>query len=157
VVDDEDHARVSAFTWSVKRGPHFIIYAHRSIVTDNGKQSSQMMHRFIMGITDREIPIDHIDGDGLNNRRNNLRICTALENSFNRRKIRPKSSQFKGVSFVKRSGNWIARLGKGGEVYLGKFNSAEDAARAYNSAAAKHFGSFANFNPIEGPPVPKNR
>lgn len=155
IVDPEDYARTSAFSWHAKPSGN-TVYARRNITISPSCQIRELLHRFILGVTDPAIDVDHRDGDGLNNRRSNLRTCNPGQNGFNRRKLAPASSEFKGVSFVKRTNTWIARLGPGGCIYLGKFNTEEDAARAYNAAAIKHFGAFARLNPIEGPPVPKN-
>ena len=85
---------------------------------------------------------DHINRNGLDNRRANLRFVTPQENSWN---SKPKSSQpYKGVSA--RDGRWIARIGYNGAIYLGRFDSAEEAARAYDAKACELRGEYAYLN-----------
>lgn len=89
--------------------------------------------------------VDHKDGDGLNNRRHNLRGCTRRDNSANSRKRQHTSSRFKGVSY--NSGKWLATIGYDRKThYLGRYDTEEDAAMAYDRAALRHFGTFAKVN-----------
>jgi hypothetical protein len=94
---------------------------------------------------------DHINGDTLDNRRCNLRVCSHQQNISNRKKQRnPTTSQYKGVHLDKARGKWHAKLRSHGRmVHIGYFTSEEDAAQAYNEAARKHFGEFARLNVIE--------
>lgn len=105
------------------------------------------MHRYIMNAPTGMV-VDHKNGDGLDNRRSNLRICTQGKNSLNRRKNKNgKQSQYKGVWI---NGNkWAATLRVSGKNhYIGKFLTERDAALAYNDMAIKYFGEFANLNII---------
>lgn len=103
------------------------------------------MHRLIMG-DPPGIEIDHIDGDGLNNVRTNLRRATSTQQKQNCRG-RGAQSGFKGVRFDARTGKWTARIGVNHRShYLGTFVTAEDAARAYDDAAVEHFGEYARLN-----------
>jgi hypothetical protein len=89
--------------------------------------------------------VDHINGDTLDNRRANLRVCTKSENNRNRRKLHPTTSRFKGV--YKNTKPWIALIECNGKQFvLGRFASEEEAALAYDKAAKEHFGSFARLN-----------
>lgn len=98
------------------------------------------MHRQILGLTNGQ-RVDHIDGNGLNNTRANLRIATQTENMRNRPKFRARTSRYKGVS---RHGNaWLVHVqGK----HVGRFKSELDAARAYDRAALAAYGEFARLN-----------
>lgn len=102
------------------------------------------LHRYLLG--NPASLVDHRDGDGLNNRRSNLRVATNSQNQFNmRRKTTPGRTPFKGVA--PNGPGWCAMIGvKGQRLYVGQFRAAEDAARAYDDAARKHFGEFACVN-----------
>jgi hypothetical protein len=91
--------------------------------------------------------IDHIDGNGLNCQRANLRWATRAQNMANRRKLRKGANRFKGVSFLARLDKYQAYIGSGGtRRYLGVFTSEENAARAYDRAALDMYGPFASLN-----------
>lgn len=133
-VDREDFARVSAFKWSTasKR------YARRSV---NGRHV--YLHRFIVSAP-KGLDVDHINGDTLDNRRSNLRVCTRRQNLQNMQ-CKSKSSPYKGVSLDKRINRWRALIRVNGRrMYLGSFATDVEAGRAYKRAAKLHFGEFAN-------------
>jgi hypothetical protein len=91
--------------------------------------------------------VDHIDGNGLNNRRSNLRICTPQENGRNRRRNRNKATEFKDVAYDPRSGKYFARICVNRKpIHIGTFTSAVEAAKAYDRMALKLHGEFANLN-----------
>lgn len=139
--------KVFGFAWSAKKS-HRTFYAVASGAAVNRKQPFLQMHRVIAGAKGLE-QVDHIDGNGLNNRDDNLRIATNQQNQQNRKKAtgRVCSSQFKGVCFEKSSGKWMAQIGTGGKhKKLGRFINEIDAARAYDSAAKEYFGEFASYN-----------
>lgn len=140
LVSECDYALVSAQRWvakpkSSKAGG---FYAYRSIA---GK--TVYLHRFILG-AGPGMMVDHINGDGLDNRRENLRLADASLNNVNRGHYAPKSG-YRGVYPACR--RWVAAISVSGRnIRLGRFASAEDAARAYDVAAARHFGEFARLN-----------
>lgn len=145
VVDDADYLKLSKFSWCSVRD-HNTWYACRAETVSPNKQKRILMHREIIGGT---LKIDHRDGDGLNNRRHNLRPASTSQNGQNRRKFASASSRFKGVSLHARDGRWQARIKAGAKrIQLGYFDEELDAARAYNDAAKKHFGEFANLNDV---------
>ena len=120
-------------------------YAARSDLS-GGSRRYVLMHRVVMGAKDGEI-VDHVDGDGLNNQRLNLRIATAEQNSWNRRGR--GASRYIGVRKSPRG--WVALIGyRGHEVYLGAYASEADAASTYDDAAARLYGSFARLNSAGG-------
>ena len=148
LVDDADFERVSAHRWCVHttRG---IRYAKTSARVA-GKDTTVYLHRFILGVTDPRVHIDHRDHDGLNNQRHNLRACTHAQNHRNERKRRGTSSHFKGVSWDTYYRKWRALIDANGEqICLGRFAFELDAALTYDEAARQHFGEFAfcNFPP----------
>lgn len=147
VVDDEDFERVNARKWHALVGKSRAVYAERTVRGEDGKQSHLLMHRFILGITDPKVEVDHRDHDGLNNRRGNLRACSKLQNQHNQQKPRGKSSKFKGVSWFKHCRRWAAQIMvKGKAINIGYYKTELEAARAYDAAAKEHFGEFAHVN-----------
>lgn len=140
LVDDSDFEKVNQFKWyaNKQRG---IYYALRKGL--EGK--IYKMHQQIMGNYPENKPlIDHIDRDGLNNQRNNLRFATYQENGMNRKIGINNKSGFKGVSWNKRQKKWqvITKL-NGKSINLGEFKEINDAAQAYNNFIAKNHGEFA--------------
>jgi hypothetical protein len=143
-VDDEDFERLSKFKWcAVNMGGRW--YATRGRWAGEEKKSKSVpMHRDII-VTDAK-DIDHIDGDGLNNTRANLRPATRAQNLWNSRKTRGKS-RFKGVHFHTQNKKWRATIMAHGKKYeLGCHSTEEQAALAYDKAAAELFGEFARLN-----------
>ena len=98
LVDDEDYDRVSQYNWSVEIN-HDTAYAYRKVDVGNSKRQHIKMHRFIMGVINIEVDIDHKNQNGLDNQKSNLRVTTHQKNTFNTRSRKNSTSQFKGVSF----------------------------------------------------------
>ena len=159
-VDDGDYEVLSRYHWNYQRAKNGSkVYARTSIhVGGTGKQYKQRvvtMHRLIMGVVDagRSVEVDHINGDSLDNRRDNLRVCTGTENKQNIRNS-TNSSGYKGINVIRpskryRKGGFAANIVvRGVRVYLGFFETAELAAMAYNAAAISYFGNFAALNEI---------
>lgn len=144
-VDRQDYPRVSPYRWFLQRsGTKAYAYARLAPGQHNRPVS---MHRFLMKATPGTL-VDHANGDGLDNRRSaNLRFATFRQNSQNRAK-HPRSS-FKGVARLK-SGLWRSTITVDGKkILLGDFDTAHQAAYAYDLAAPKHFGQFARLNNAE--------
>lgn len=132
----------SVYIWRIKvvRGKEYAIASMKI----NERWIEIKMHRFILGVTDRNLEVDHIDGNGLNNQRINLRVCTHQQNCFNK-KHSPSRSGFRGVKQV--GSRWMAYITiDGKQKYLGMFPTAPQAARAYNQSAIQIFGEFACLN-----------
>jgi len=149
LVDDRDYALVSQFTWRASfKGKN--IYAVRH-VWEEGKDHSETMHRFILGVADPKVEVDHKDHNGLNNRRYNLRKATKQQNAANRlRGVVGTASPHRGVSWHKPRGKFRAYIKVNQRfLHLGLFSSELDAAKAYNDAAVKFFGEFALLNKIK--------
>lgn len=105
------------------------------------------LHRYILNCSD-DLVVDHIDGNPKNNRRNNIRICTQKENSYNCKIRNDSNNNYKGVVFVG-NGMYRARIQKDGKrFWIGTYRSEESAARAYNEKALELFGEYAKLNKI---------
>jgi len=144
VVDDEDYERLAQFKWcALKQGNTF--YARRNVHTPAGWTLASM-HRMILK-PPNNMQCDHIDGNGLNNQRANLRACTRAENTCNQRPQVGCASRFKGVAWHKAAQKWQAQIQNvGKQMHLGYFTDEVDAARAYDAAARELFGEFARPN-----------
>lgn len=138
-VDDEDFDYLNQYRWCLCNK-----YAFRK-QTINGKERNIYMHTELMGFPEK-LDVDHIDGDKLNNQRSNLRIATRSQNNGNRGSHKGSSSKYRGVSYEKQTGKWVAQISS---KKIGRFVSEEDAALAYNEAAIKYFGEFAYLNVID--------
>ena len=143
LVDDEDYDSLNQFRWNVHKDGNSL-YATRNIIVDGNRRLKSMHGQIMNGKW-----IDHIDHDGLNNQKSNLRFCSLSENLRNARKHNNCSSTYKGVNFHKLNKNWTARIQiNGKQIYLGSFASEIDAAKAYNAKAIELFLEFANLNII---------
>jgi hypothetical protein len=138
-VDDSDRVLVENYRWGAYAAGGKPKYAVSVSCRDTGAKKV-VMHRLIMGAKPGEI-VDHVDGNGLNNRRSNLRLCSLAENSRNKTKKWGKH-KFKGV-WQNPGGTWVAII-KGKRV--GKYLTEREAALAYDRAAEKEFGVFASLN-----------
>jgi len=145
LVDDEDVEKVSRFKWYTleKDG---LFYGNSTVYIPVRKKKLYQMHRVIMNAP-KGLQVDHINGDRLDNRRSNLRLCTQSQNASNRGKNKNNTSGYKGVSWNKREKKWSARIRVNGKLYfLGNFIDIKYAAQAYNIAAKKYHKQFANGN-----------
>ncbi len=162
IVSPEDFEAVNRHKWQATNNHNNTFYAIRTVYI-NGVRKRLMMHREIMKLPpfdsfgkaqDRSAQgregfvVDHQDGNGLNNTRDNLSIVTAAENSYNRRKMaREGTSKYKGVSRDRRNNRYRAIITYKGQVlHLGSFDNEIDAAKAYDEAAKELYGKYAFLN-----------
>lgn len=139
-VDDDDYEWLKNYNWiAVKRN-----HTHYAIVKSNKKQIQ--MHRVVLGINLPTVFADHIDGNGLNNQKSNLRKATKFQNSCNKKPSTKKISKYKGV--YKNKNAWVAKCNAGNIKYSKTFDSEIKAALQYNEWAKKLHGEFANLNVI---------
>ena len=139
-VDDGDYDLVAGFRWYawLARRPSGLVSGPYAV----SARGRVYMHKLITGFA----VTDHIDHDGLNNQRSNLRPATPSQNACNRRAAFNGSSRFKGVTWHGARGKWQAAIGSGCSRYLGLFDVEADAARAYDAAARAAYGEYANVN-----------
>ena len=147
LVDDEDFERFGMLRWSVREAAtQSVCYPYAVIHIRNPRRGFIYLHRSITGCPDGLV-VDHINGDTLDNRRSNLRICTRGENARNQQLSCSNTSGFKGVT---RSGpKWHAQISAGPgkrRVHIGNFKTPVEAAMAYDAAARKYHGEFARLN-----------
>lgn len=146
LIDDEDFERVTARSWH-KHGNHQNEYFQASPCRKKGFYTCDRLHRFILGVTDRKIFVDHKNGNNLDNRKENLRTCTPLENSRNAKKPRHNTSGYKGVHYRAKAKKWIAQIRIMRKTkYLGSFPDPESAYEAYCEASKEIFGEFSRLD-----------
>ena len=143
LVDDEDYDMLMQYKWHLSVN----IYAEANIKINN-KWTTKRMHKFLIN-TPNKMEVDHIDGNGLNNQKSNLRIVTTSQNQMNRKK-QNGSSIYKGVYFDNNANKWCAQIYVNKKrIYLGLFINEKDAAIVYNEKAKELFGEFANLNEVK--------
>ena len=146
IVDAEDYDRLNAHKWFAAVRPNAVYAARHSPRRE--KRSIILMHRAITGATPGS-HVDHVNHNGLDNRKANLRQCSSWANAANALPQQGRSSRFKGVTWYKPYRKWRAYISPGGKfLHLGYFEAEADAALAYNAAAEKHFGSFSYLNMV---------
>jgi len=145
IIDDEDWDLVKGYKWYAnKQGNTF--YAITNIRKPDGTRTLLYMHRLLLDLKKGEY-CDHINHNGLDNRRCNLRSVTKQQNQMNQQKNKNGSCEFKGVSYYKRDKKWLAQIKINGKrIFLGYFNTPLEGALAYDRKAKELFGEYANLN-----------
>lgn len=145
-IDAEDFEKLKNFKWrltkSSRNSTQYIVSDYRV----GSKVLKKLLHREVLGVSGK-VQVDHINRNGLDNRRENLRIASGSQNGANRIKTASRTSEFKGVSWDSQRQKW--RVSCGREV-VGRYDSETAAAKAYNQAAEKKYGAFAKLNEIRG-------
>ena len=141
IVDDADYALLSKYKWCTRRTCNGSLYAVRTCYSEEGSISVPM-HRVITSCPDDKV-VDHVNHNGLDNRRENLRVCTVSQNAQNSLPRR-RSSKFKGVHWHTRDRKWVAKIKfEGKSTFIGCFTDEVKAARAYDIKAIELHGEFA--------------
>jgi hypothetical protein len=144
LVDDDDYENLIRFRWYAHRCPNQDYFYARCGIPFNGGTKQVLMHRMILGSTDPQIGVDHINCNSLDNRKANLRIADKKQNGSNTGKRRVNTSGYKGVSFHSASGKWLAQIVADKKWrYLGLHGTPELAHRAYCKAAEELHGEYA--------------
>ena len=143
LVDDQDYEWLSQWKWTAIVGVDGSIQAARRTTVGEGLPRKQIaMHRAILNAPDG-LQVDHINHHSLDNRRSNLRLCTQSQNNMNQRRNKRNTSGYKGAYWHAPSHKWAAKIQVDGRsIWLGCFDSVEDAAKAYREASAQYHGAF---------------
>lgn len=145
VIDDKDYFEISKYNWHFSNTG----YAARNL-SSAGKLKHKLihMHRELMNPNKKE-EVDHINNNKLDNRRDNLRVCSSSENKFNTNKPKTNKSGYKGVYWESDRKKWTVQFrAYGKRIRIGSFNRIEDAVIAYNTNIKKFQGNFARLNII---------
>lgn len=135
IIDQDDYKKVKNYKW----------YLNKQGMVFNKTLNS--LSRFIMNATNRNLDVDHKNHNRLDNRKENLRICTRSQNSANTRIRSNNTSGYKGVSWNTTAKKWVANIWSHNKcIYLGYFKEKEEAAMIYDKAAIKYHGEFACLN-----------
>lgn len=148
LVDDEDYGWLNQWKWYAFNGHRDNKYAARDIRINKDNKKVIFMHRFILDCP-WNMFVDHINHNGLDNRRSNIRLCSHRQNCFNKSPKRNGTSKYVGVYLDTRnlSKMWRSAIFMGvKKIHLGYFKTEEEAAAAYDRMAIKLYGEFANLN-----------
>lgn len=150
LVDAEDYDALTKFNWQACNWKNGIYVAKAGVQTKGIREKNMAMHRYLLNPPDGKF-VDHINGNGLDNRKANLRICTNMQNQHNARLSKTNTSGFKGARWHKIEKKYIVGIRVDGKLlHVGYFRNKREAAEAYDKAAIKYFGEFALTNKMMG-------
>ena len=139
IVDKDDYEKIKEYCWYESSGGYIVAVKRKE--EGNGLHH---LHRMIMDLKDKFLEVDHINGNLKDNRKQNLRIVPHIRNSENHSIAQNNTSGFTGVTFNEKNGTWVARIGHNKKrIYLGSFQTFEDAVKARKQAEEKYFGEYA--------------
>jgi hypothetical protein len=147
IIDATDVALVDVGNWSAhvntsKDGTPRNVYARRVMRDIDGSSRSVLLHRFLLGVSG-DIQVDHVSGDGLDNRRSNLRLATHTQNTQNATRRKDNASGARGVNWHGQTGKWHATIQADKRRHsLGLFDTVAEAAAAYAAASVRLHGEF---------------
>lgn len=146
IIDADDYDKISCYTWIASYHKKNNVY--RAMARKKGPGNSKVyMHRVIMGVADKNMTVDHINHDQLDNRKRNLRVCTMSQNNKNVKMKSSNKTGYKGVYFSKHRNKYIAQIQCDKKVYyLGGYDAIIEAAKVYDHYAEVLFGDFALLN-----------
>lgn len=134
IIDKEDYEKIKGYLW----------YTSKGYALTHFKGTTLKIHRIILNIGEGMV-VDHINGNPLDNRKANLRICTQHQNAMNVKKPKNNKSGIKGVRWVENRHKWEAFIGYNRkQIHLGQFDSVDEAVNARKNAEAKYYGEYAN-------------
>ena len=147
LIDDEDSDRVSAFTWHIQSGKTYVqTNIPHPKFPGTRRKTKLRLHRFLLGVIDPKVLVDHKNGDPLDNRKENLRLATPTQNRQNRKKCTRNKSGYKGV-YQRSNGKWVAQICFNKKVLVigTTFDDPYVAHLAYQKNAIEFHGEFARF------------
>lgn len=147
-IDESEYNKLIKHKWYLEKSNNNF-YAYTTIKINSVKKNFKM-HRLIMGLNFGDgLIVDHINHNGLDNTKENLRLATKSQNGQNSKSQKNSSSKYLGVSYYKRDNLWTAQIKvENKKLHLGRFLSEQKAAECYNIAANKYYKEFANLNII---------
>lgn len=147
IIDDNPNDYITKKPWGIQRNGYVTRTIYLGKINGKYTNKTEYLHRLVFN-PDLGFQVDHIDGNKLNNKLNNLRMCTNQENNRNTKSRKGSTSQYKGVSWDSSNKKWLSQIciGNNKHIRIGRFLCEIDAAKAYDNEARKHFGEFCYLN-----------